>query len=158
MYKKVFQSVNISDICTFFWTKKPLFPGFKCVDSVVHWRRCRATHNGGGAAAAMRPFADEKINVEHTAFNEVMSSVRICVEWEFGDIVTQWAHVNYKRNQVIANGSRPGQQYIVAALLSNCRNCLRPAQTSQYFECLPPTLEEYIASLSWTLLPKTIRV
>jgi hypothetical protein len=109
---------------------------------------CYADAGYAVAPGLMRPFADEKINVEHKAFNEVMSSVRICVEWEFGDIVTQWAHVNYKRNQVIANGSRPGQQYIVAALLSNCRNCLRPAQTSQYFECLPPTLEEYIASLS----------
>jgi hypothetical protein len=108
---------------------------------------CYADAGYAVAPGIMRPFADEKINIEHKAFNEVMSSVRICVEWEFGDIVAQWAHVNYKRNQVIANGSRPGQQYIVAALLSNCRNCLHPAKTSQYFQCLPPTLEEYIASL-----------
>jgi hypothetical protein len=108
---------------------------------------CYADAGYALAPGLMRPFADDSINIQHKAFNEVMSSVRICVEWEFGDIVTQWAHVNYKRNQLIANGSRPGQQYIVAALLTNCRNCLRPGQTSRYFGCPPPPLEDYIASL-----------
>jgi hypothetical protein len=74
------------------------------------------------APGLMRPFADERINIAHKAANEVMSSVRICVEWEFGDIVNYWAAVNFKPRQVIFNGSRPGQQYIVAALLSNCRH------------------------------------
>jgi hypothetical protein len=108
---------------------------------------CYADAGYALAPGLMRPFADDAINIEHKAFNQVMSSVRICVEWEFGDIVTQWAHVNYKRNQLIANGSRPGQQYIVAALLTNCRNCLRPGVTSKYFNCTPPSLEEYVASL-----------
>jgi hypothetical protein len=108
---------------------------------------CYADAGYAVAPGLMRPFADEMINIEHNAFNQVMSSVRICVEWEFGDIVTHWAHVNYKRSQIIANGSRPGQQYIVAALLTNCRNCLRPGQTSKYFKCAPPALEKYIASL-----------
>ena len=108
---------------------------------------CYADAGYAVAPGLMRPFADDAINVAHKAFNELMSSVRICVEWEFGDIVTQWANVNYKRTQMIANGSRPGQQYIVAALLTNCRNCLRPAQTSMYFNCPPPALEEYVASL-----------
>jgi hypothetical protein len=108
---------------------------------------CYADAGYALAPGIMRPFADELINIEHKAFNQVMSSVRICVEWEFGDIVTHWAHVNYKRSQMIANGSKPGQQYIVAALLTNCRNCLRPGQTSKYFKCAPPAVEEYVASL-----------
>jgi hypothetical protein len=108
---------------------------------------CYADAGYAVAPGIMRPFADDAINIHHKAFNEVMSSVRICVEWEFGDIVAQWAHVNYRRSQLIANGSRPGQQYIVAALLTNCRNCLRPGQTSKYFSCAPPLLEDYIASL-----------
>jgi len=108
---------------------------------------CYADAGYAVAPGIMRPFADEKLNIEHKAFNDIMSSVRICVEWEFGDIVAQWAAMNFKRTQVISNGSRPGQQYIVAALLSNCRNCLRPAQTSQYFNCAPPSLEDYISSL-----------
>jgi len=108
---------------------------------------CYADAGYAVAPGIMRPFADGMINIQHEAFNQVMSTVRICVEWEFGDIVTQWAHVNYKRTQMIANGSRPGQQYIIAALLTNCRNCLRPGQTSKYFKCAPPALEDYIASL-----------
>jgi nuclease HARBI1 len=100
------------------------------------------------APGLMRPFADERINITHKAANEIMSSVRICVEWEFGDIVNYWAAVNFKPRQVISNGSRPGQQYIIAALLSNCRNCLSPCRTSQYFDCPPPVLEDYVESLT----------
>ena len=96
----------------------------------------------------MRPFPDEKVNIQHAAFNQVMASVRICVEWEFGDIVVYWAAVNYKPAMKIESGCKPGQQYIVAALLSNIHNCLRPGKTSRYFNCSPPTLEEYIASLT----------
>jgi hypothetical protein len=61
--------------------------------------------------------------------------------------VNYWAAVNFKPRQVIFNGSKPGQQYIVAALLSNCRNCLSPCRTSQYFNCAPPVLEDYLESL-----------
>ena len=100
------------------------------------------------APGLLRPFADERINITHKAANEVMSSVRICVEWEFGDIVNYWAAVNFKPRQVIFNGSKPGQQYIVAALLSNCRNCLSPCRTSLYFDCPPPVLEDYVESLT----------
>jgi hypothetical protein len=100
------------------------------------------------APGLMRPFADAEINIPHKAFNDVMTSVRVCVEWEFGDIVKHWAMLNYREGQKILSGSKPGQQYIVAALLSNCQNCLRPGNTSSYFGITPPTLEEYLNSIS----------
>ena len=108
------------------------------------------TYADAGYAVApglMRPYPDDKINIEHAAFNDVMSSVRVCVEWEFGDIVVYWAAVNFKPQMKIASGSMPGQQYIVAALLSKCHNCLRPGKTQKYFSCPPPSLEQYVESL-----------
>jgi hypothetical protein len=108
------------------------------------------TYADAGYAVApglMRPYPDAAVNIAHKAFNDVMTSVRVCVEWEFGDVVVNWGAVNYVPGQKILSGSRPGQQYIVAALLSNCQNCLRGSQTSTYFQCKPPKLEEYLKSL-----------
>ena len=108
------------------------------------------TYADAGYAVApglMRPFPDSAVNISHKAFNDVLTSVRVCVEWEFGDIVVNWAAVNYVPGQKILSVSRPGQQYIVAALLSNCRNCLRGNLTSTYFQCKPPKLEDYLRSL-----------
>lgn len=108
------------------------------------------TYADAGYAVApglMRPYPDGAVNIAHKAFNDILTSVRVCVEWEFGDVVVNWASVNYVPGQKILSGSRPGQQYIVAALLSNCQNCLRGSQTSKYFNCDPPNLEEYLDSL-----------
>ena len=95
----------------------------------------------------IRPWPDAVINIAHMAYNVTMASVRICVEWEFGDIVTHWASLQMRTQQKIFDGSRPGQQYLVAALLSNCRSCLRRNNTSQYFDVLPPSLREYVEGL-----------
>lgn len=108
---------------------------------------CYADAGYAVAPGLMRPFPDDAINIEHKAFNDVLSSVRVCVEWEFGDVVVYWAAVNFKPQQIISRGTKPGQQYIVACLLSNCHNCLRPGKTSAYFAVPPPTLEEYVESL-----------
>jgi hypothetical protein len=37
------------------------------------------------------PFCDGNVNLKHQAFNEVMSSARVAVEWEFGGILHYWA-------------------------------------------------------------------
>ena len=40
------------------------------------------------------------------------------------------------------------KQYIVAILLTNLSNCCSPAQVSQYYDCDPPTLTEYLAEIT----------
>jgi hypothetical protein len=40
-----------------------------------------------------------------------------------------------------------GQQYVVAAFLSNVFNCMHPSKTSIYFGVQPPDLCTYIQSL-----------
>ena len=95
----------------------------------------------------VRPWPDGNLDVAHQAYNTTMASSRICVEWEFGHIIQYWAALQMRVQQKLLDGSRPGQQYFVAALLTNCLNCLQPNNTSQYFSVVPPALEEYIAGL-----------
>ena len=93
------------------------------------------------------PYADGDFDFEHEAYNQAMSSARISVEWEFGAILQNWAALDLKRMHQLMSNRKIGQTYIVAALLTNMVNCLRPNITSQYFKCNPPSLQEYIESL-----------
>jgi hypothetical protein len=82
------------------------------------------------------------LTAQDKAHNAAMSNARICVEWAFGEIVRDWAFVDYKKNHKLQL-QQVGKLYFVAALLANCRCCLYGTKTSKYFDCTPPTLEEY---------------
>ncbi len=71
-----------------------------------------------------------------------MTKVRIEVEHGFADITRLWPFLNTWWKQKVFH-SPVGQYYCVGVLLSNAVNCLRPSQTAQSFNCLPPSLEEY---------------
>lgn len=75
-------------------------------------------------------------------YNEWMSSVRIAVEWLFGDITNSFKYLDFKKNLKIGLSS-VGKMYIVSALLRNAITCLYGNETSVYFGIEPPTLEEY---------------
>jgi hypothetical protein len=94
------------------------------------------------------PYHDEAINVVHAAYNNAMSSARISVEWAFGGILMHWASLRYVPHQQLLSNRKIGQIYFVAALLTNLLNCIRPNETAQYFNCTPPTLDDY---LSWLM-------
>ena len=73
-----------------------------------------------------------------------MSSVRLSVEWLFGDIVNYFRFVDFKKNLKIGLSS-VGKMYIVAAILRNALTCMQPNNTSKFFELEPPTVEEYFS-------------
>jgi len=78
------------------------------------------------------------------AFNQRMSKLRICVEWAFGRVLQQFAFVDYKKNLKLWLQC-VGDYYKVAVLLANCLTCMRGFnETSEYFQCKPPTLEQYL--------------
>ena len=94
----------------------------------------------------MGPFKGAHLTPQEEEFNKKMSKIRECVEWGFGDIVCQFAFVDFKKNlklflQPVA------KYYLVATLLTNCRTCLYGNQTSQYFGVDPPELEAYLHDL-----------
>ena len=64
-----------------------------------------------------------------------MSSVRVSVEWVFGDIVERFKFIDFKYTQNVGLSPVAKQQYAVSALLCNVM--------SLYFQCDPPSLEEY---------------
>jgi hypothetical protein len=92
------------------------------------------------------PYFDDAVNAAHAAYNDAMSSSRICVEWAFGGILQSWAHNAFTPTQQLISNRKIGQVYQVAGLLTNFMNCLRPNLTSQYFRVSPPVLEVYMRS------------
>ena len=88
------------------------------------------------------PFREMQLTPEMEEFNRSMSSVRIAVEWIFGDIINYVRFLDFKKNLKIGL-SQIGKLYIVGALLRNALTCLYGNTTSKFFELDPPTLEEY---------------
>jgi len=59
-----------------------------------------------------------------------MSSVRVAVEWVFGDILNFFKFLDFKKN--LKSGLSPvAKIYIVCALLHNARCCLYGSTTSK---------------------------
>lgn len=88
------------------------------------------------------PFRYGLMTPQMQAYNAAMSSVRVSVEWLFGDIINSFKFLDFKKNLKIELSS-VGKMYVVCALLRNAITCLYPNQTSLFFEIEPPTLEEY---------------
>ena len=87
--------------------------------------------------------ADLGGDAQRRRFNTEMSSVRECVEWQFGKLVQQFAFLDFKKNLKVF--LQPvGKLYLVGGILANCHTCLYGSETSQYFDVPPPELEVYL--------------
>ncbi len=85
-----------------------------------------------------------QIGNEQRAFNAMMSSVRISVEWGFAKVKMLFAFTNFYCNQKLF--LQPLANYFTAAtLLANCHTCLYGSEISNYFGVKPLTLDEYLA-------------
>jgi hypothetical protein len=80
-------------------------------------------------------------------YTYLMNSGRIAVEWGFGRVSNLWKYLDYSK-QLRMHSSPLGSAYRVATCLTNMKTCLEGCQTTSYFQCEPPTLEEYI---SWAI-------
>ena len=87
------------------------------------------------------PFRNAVLTPQMQEFNTAMSAVRTSVEWLFGDIITDFKFLDFKKNLKVGLSS-VGKMYIVSALLRNCLTCLYRNQTD-FFSLDPPTLQEY---------------
>ena len=82
------------------------------------------------------------------AANLLMSSARISVEWGFGLNVNFWGINNYKKGSKIMS-SPVAAYYLVSTLLTNFHTCLKGRNiVSDKFNCLPPSLAEYVHSIT----------
>ena len=76
-------------------------------------------------------------------FNRQMSSVRITVEWGFGDVVEKWRFLDFCSAMKIFE-MPIAEFYMNGAFLSNICNCLYGNKTQQYFGAVQLMLDEYL--------------
>ena len=92
------------------------------------------------------PFQGAALTPQMEMFNDSMSSVRVSVEWLFGDILNYFKFLDFKKNLKIGLSS-VGKTYVVCALLRNALTCLYGNQTADFFNLILPasriTLEEF---------------
>lgn len=91
------------------------------------------------------PYRGVGITPQMELYNKAMSSVRMSVEWLFGDVVNYFKFLDFKKNLKISI-SADGKLYIVAAILRNALTCMYGNLTSEYFALDPPTIHDYFAS------------
>ena len=65
-------------------------------------------------------------------YNFDMSSVKVTVEWLFGDIINDFKFLDFKKNLKIEMSS-VGKIDLVCALLNNDITCLFGKKTSEFF-------------------------
>ncbi len=90
------------------------------------------------------PYKGANLSFAQQQFNESMSSVRVAVEWPFGEIATYFAFNDFKKNLKIGLQS-VSKIYAVSCLIFNAKTCLYGSQTSQFFQLVPPHLDEYFS-------------
>lgn len=91
------------------------------------------------------PYCRANLTPQQISFNTLMSSLRIAVEWSFGDVINLWKYLDYAAQLKVAH-QPVGTFYRVAVFLTNCYTSLHRNRTSYYFNCSPPSLEEYLQS------------
>ena len=86
----------------------------------------------------------QNMDADCQAFNNRYSPLRTCVEWGYGKIVKHWAFIDFRKQMRIEN-SRMEAMWQLAFWLTNVVTCACGSnQISEFFELVPPTLEEYL--------------
>ncbi|XP_065311757.1 uncharacterized protein [Dermacentor albipictus] len=91
----------------------------------------------------MKPYGGSSLTTTQLAFNTSMSRVRQAVELGFGKVISEFAFLDFKKNQKLLR-QEVAHTYKAATILTNCHTCLYGSQVSQYFELRPPSLNEYL--------------
>ena len=81
---------------------------------------------------------------EMLAWNRRMSAERITAEWTIGKVTMLFKFLG-RREQHKVHQNALAWRYLTAIVLTNCHTCLYGCQTSKYFKCYPPSLDEYLS-------------
>lgn len=84
------------------------------------------------------------LTADMQAFNTAMISVRVSVEWLFGEVTENFKFIDFKKNQKLQL-SAVGKQYLICALFTNILTCLYGNKTSEAFQVEPPTIASYLS-------------
>lgn len=75
--------------------------------------------------------------------NGIMTKIRIANEWAYGITENLFKILKWSYGLRIRSNPEHARYYITATILRNAHCCCYGNQTSQYFNCVPPTLEHY---------------
>src|SRR3954452_15328020 len=102
-------------------------------------------HNTSGIIGAMTKPPNGRLTEEEKYHNQAMARLRIAVEHGFGKVLQLWENCGYTKGLRV--GSQPvGTIYMVEVLLTNIPTCLNGSQVSEAYDCIPPSIESYLAS------------
>lgn len=92
-----------------------------------------------------RPHRDLHLTPLQALQNQVMTKMRIAIEWAFNKVKTLWKYVKTLRLcRVGSKGIRIGQVFQVCVLLTNMHSCLSENLTASYFDHQCPSLATYM--------------
>lgn len=83
------------------------------------------------------------LNRRQKIVNKRMGKLRVVVEWGFSKLVQLFPFLDYKKNMKVYKQD-VGDYFKVGVILTNCHTCLYSSQVCSYFECDPPSLQEYL--------------
>jgi hypothetical protein len=90
------------------------------------------------------PYKGANLTADQTSFNSVMSRHRITVEWGFGQVLNNFAFLDFRKNQKLL--LQPvGKYYAVGVLFTNCLTALYGSNVCRAFNTQPPRLREYLS-------------
>ena len=93
-------------------------------------------------AHVLSPYKGASMMEEQQQWNSKMSHMREAIKWGFKEVLQQFAFLNFAENHQVLL-SPCGLFYMVALLLCNAHTIMHSPQIPQYFNCSPPTLDEY---------------
>jgi len=98
---------------------------------------------GPGIIGAYRNHRNRDMTIAERQFNKHMARQRMSIEWGFGKALMQWGFIGHKLNFKV--GLSPvGAYYAVCILLTNVHTCYYGSATGVKFNCLPPSIYEYL--------------
>ncbi|XP_050515978.1 uncharacterized protein LOC126890879 [Diabrotica virgifera virgifera] len=89
------------------------------------------------------PYPGRGITEQQQNFNLSMSVTRQAVEWGFQKIISQFAFLDFKKNQKLLL-QEVELMFKTAVLLCNCHTILYGSETAQFFNIEPVSLEDYL--------------
>lgn len=89
------------------------------------------------------PLQVANLSAAKKAVNAALSKVRVAVRWIFKGIKMNFATVDLKKRKKIRQAPA-SSLYLASMLLCTFSNCIYLKKVVQYFDCRPPTLEEYV--------------
>ena len=100
--------------------------------------------SNGVIAPYKHPLGHRYLTSDKRQFNKNLSSIRISVEYGFGEVARKWTYNSFGM-QLYSGKQAVAAFFKAAVLLTNCYVCMNGYnQTSGRYSVRPPSLEEYL--------------